>query len=407
MRKTGGNMFTIQNFGLLLFLAALVAMAARRIKLPYTVGLVFAGLILSLTGAFSQVTLTGDLIFSVFLPPLVFEAAFAIRWRELRQDLLPVLALASLGVGVATAIIAAGMHWLVGWGWSAALLFGSLIAATDPVSVIAVFKESKVGGRLVLLVESESLLNDGIAAVVFGVVLAGATGHAVSAGSVAIDLVREIIGGVGIGLIVAAGLLALAGKNSDHLVEITFTTVAAYGSFLLAQSLHCSGLLATVSCALLMGNHGNIGLRSIQGREAVDAFWEYAAFVANSLIFLLIGVQGNRLLPQLIPLLPALGAGFLLVTVSRAVAVYSLAGGFARSRWRIEPRFQHILVWGGLRGALALALALGLPTDLAHRDEILTVTFGVVAFSILIQGVSMPALLRSLKLFSTDEDAQS
>jgi CPA1 family monovalent cation:H+ antiporter len=295
---------------------------------------------------------------------------------------------------LSAAVTAAGMHALAGWAWSAAALFGVLIAATDPVSVIATFKEAGIHGRLRLLVEAESLLNDGTAAVLFAVTLAVAQGGAVSGAGVVSALATTILGGLACGAAVAAGVLLLAGRTEDHLVEITFTTVAAYGSFFLAEQLHVSGVLATLTTGLLVGNVGSLGAISDKGREAVAAFWEYVAFAVNSLVFLLIGIRLAH--HSFARELGALAAGIGLVTVGRALAVYACCAPFARSPRRVAPAHQHVLFWGGLRGALALALALSLPAATPDRAAIITVAFAVVAFSLIVQGLTITPLLRRL-----------
>lgn len=391
-------MLAIEKVAFLLLLVCLIAMAARRLKLPYTVGLVASGALLSLTGLLSAVSLTKELIFSALLPPLIFEAAFYIPWKELRTDLKPILLLATIGVLLAMGLTAAGMHFLAGWPGPAALVFGTLIAATDPVSVIATFKEAGVHGRLRLLVEAESLFNDGTAAVVFGVVLAWATSGHMALGQIGLDLLREVGGGGLIGLLVAGLVLWIAGKTDDHLVEIALTVVAAYGSFLLAQHFHCSGVLATLCCGLLLGNVGSLGSLSDAGRDAVGSFWEFAAFSVNSIIFLLIGAQEQGLLGQLQHYILPILIAIVIVTLGRGVAVYPLCRLLSRSKQAISLPLQHILFWGGLRGALALALVLGLPQDLPLRQELVTTTFGVVVFSVIVQGLTFMPLLKYLKL---------
>ncbi len=387
-------MSDIERVLLLLLIAALVAMLARRLRVPYSVGLVTTGIALAFFSIQPEVSLTKELIFTTLLPPLIFEAAFFLHWPELRRDFWVITALASLGVVLSAAITAAGMHYFAGWQWMGALVFGVLIAATDPVSVIATFKEAKVGGRLRILVEAESLFNDGTAAVLFSVAIAVAAGGGVSAGFVGFALVKTIGGGILCGAVVGGIMLFLAGRSKDHLVEITFTTVAAYGSFLLAEHFHTSGVLATLTTGLMMGNLGHLGSSTERRWEAVEAFWEYAAFIANSLIFLLIGIREEQ------QNFAALGATALvaiaLVMVGRAAAIYPVCMLFAASKQRVSARHQHILVWGGLRGALGLALALGLPDDVPHHDAIVTVTFAVVAFSILAQGLTMTSLLRGM-----------
>ncbi len=393
-------MLALERVAFLLLVVCLIAMAARRLKLPYTVGLVASGALLSLTGLLPGVSLTKELIFSALLPPLIFEAAFYIPWKELRADLKPILLLATIGVLLAMGLTAVGMHFLAGWPWQAALIFGTLIAATDPVSVIATFKEAGVHGRLRLLVEAESLFNDGTAAVVFGVVLAWATSGHLAAGQLGLDLLREVGGGCLVGLLVGVVLLWIAGHTEDHLVEIALTVVAAYGSFLLAQHFHCSGVLATLCCGLLLGNIGSLGSLSDAGHEAVGSFWEFAAFLVNSIVFLLIGAQEHGLLGQLVRYGIPIVIAIVVVTLGRGAAVYPLCGLLSRSQQKISMPHQHILFWGGLRGALALALVLGLPDGLPLRQELLATTFGVVVFSVVVQGLTFMPLLKRLKLLS-------
>jgi CPA1 family monovalent cation:H+ antiporter len=379
---------------LLLLIAAVVAMITRRLHLPYSVGLVAAGIGLAVVPLVPTVALTKDLIFTALLPPLLFEAAFYIHWDQLRRDLPVVAVLATLGVLLSASVTAIGMSLLSGWEWQSALVFGVLIAATDPVSVIATFKEAKAKGRLLVLIEAESLLNDGTAAVAFGIVLAAASGQQLTPFDVTAALFKTAGGGILCGAVVALAALALAGRTEDHLVEITFTTVAAYGSFLLADRFGMSGVLATITAGLIMGNLKSAGTISDKGKEAVQAFWEYAAFVANSLVFLLIGMHEAHENFAAV-WLPAVIA-IVLVTLSRAVAIYPCCFLFSRSSLRVTPKHQHTLFWGGLRGALALALALSLPPELRQRDEIITISFSVVAFSIFVQGLTMAPFLRRM-----------
>ena len=377
---------------IVLLVTAIVAMLARRLRVPTTAGLVLAGLGLALLPGVISITLTKDLIFDAFLPPLVFEAALYIDWRELRKDLAVILTLATLGVLLTAGVTTLGMHYFARWSWEGAALFGILMSATDPVSVIATFKEIRVHGRLRLLLEAESLFNDGTAAVAFSAVLIFLTGQKLTAGGIGWTLIASITGGILCGAIITWGVLLLAGRTTDHLTEITLTTVAAYGSFLLAERLHLSGVFASLSAGLIVGNAGF--LWSIYSREAVESFWEYAAFVANAFIFVLIGIRtGEQDFASIAPLIPVAVA---VTLVARAVAIYPCCALFGGSTARVKPQHQHILFWGGLRGALALALALGLPTGVPHREKIITTAFVIVAFSIFAQGLTMPPLLRRL-----------
>ncbi len=388
----------LSQLGFLLFVSALVAMLTRRLRMPYTVGLVLAGMVLYFLRIHIKWHLSKELIFSVFLPPLVFEAALFIGWREFKKDLPVVLLLATVGVAVAAAVTAAGMHYALDWDWGSSLAFGVLIAATDPVSVIATFKEAKVQGRLRLLIEAESLLNDGTAAVAFVAVLGFLAGDHPGVAAIAGTLFVTIIGGALIGALVATGFMLLAGRTPDYLVEITFTTLAAYGSFFLAEHFHLSGVLASLTAGLVVGNFRSSSWMTDTGRQALGPFWEYLAFIANSLIFLLIGAQEAQ--QHFDGLWAPLATVLVLVTLGRAMAIYPLCALFSRSRLKVNARHQHVLFWGGLRGALALALALALPEDLPHRDMAITLTFAVVAFSIFAQGLTITPLLRHLKLLA-------
>jgi CPA1 family monovalent cation:H+ antiporter len=380
----------------LLAAAIVVALVARRLKLPYTVGLVFAGMALALLHLQTGIVLSQGLIFTVILPPLLFEAAINISWPDLERDAVPIVILALPGTLIAAAAITTGMFLVLHWPISSAALFGSLIAATDPVAVIAMFKDNKVTGRLRLLVECESLFNDGVAAVLFALVLAGV--QAAGGPNIGLASLELVGGGIAIGVVCAGAAILLAGRTTDHLIEATLTTVTAYGSFLLATHFGASGVLATVSAGLVMGNIGILGVGdrsrlALKGRAFVLDLWDFIAFIANSLIFLLIGITIGGLSR------PAFGAGALivilvLVLLSRALTVYPLCAILHRSAWKIPFHTQHVLWWGGLRGALGLALALSLPATILLRREILFATFGVVAFSVVVQGLTMPWLLR-------------
>jgi monovalent cation:H+ antiporter, CPA1 family len=380
------------TMGLLLFVACLVAIVTRRIGLPYAIGLVVAGIGLSVAGYHSGIELTPELIFNFLLPPLIFEAALHLGWKQARREAPLVLTLAFVGTLISAAIAAAGMHWLVGWGWQASLIFGSLIGATDPVSVIAMMKEQNAEPRLRFIMESESLVNDGAAAVLFSLSVAAIGGASTSFGAIGASLILTVYGGVMCGLLVSGGLLLIAGRSQDHLVELTLTVLAAYGSFALAQEFNVSGVLATLSAGMLVGNYGRGRILTDRGGEAIIRFWDFAAFLANSIIFILIGSRAMNqsfaayLWPAQIGIALALGG--------RAVAIYPIGALFARTKLAMNHMTCHILFWGGLRGALALALALAAPISVPEHDAIVGVAFAVVAFSIFVQGLTVSRLLR-------------
>ena len=383
--------------GFLLLVACLIAIVSRRVGLPYSVGLVAAGLLIAFIPEAPELGLSRDLIFNILLPPLVFEAALQLPWKEFRRELPVTLTLAFVGVALAAIVVAFGMHYALGWTWLGASIFAVLIAATDPVSVIAAFKEMKAEKRLCMLVESESLLNDGVAAVGFAVLAAVAAGASTSAGSLVTSFLWTLLGGALIGAIVSGLILLIAGRTRDHLVEITLTTLAAYGSFLIAQRLDASGVLASLTAGLMIGNLGSRGPISEAGRPHVLAAWEFFAFVANSFVFLLIGIQLAAVGISRLGGITA-AAAILLVILGRAIAVYPLANLFQPSRLKVPLSYQHVLFWGGLRGALALALALAIPPTVPERGAIVLSAFVVVAFSIFVQGLTMPWLVERLGL---------
>ena len=388
---------SLAPIGLLLLVACLIAMISRRVGLPYSVGLVAAGLLIAVIPEAPEFTLSRDLIFNVLLPPLVFEAALQLPWKDFRRELPVTLTLAFAGVALAALVVAGGLHYGLHWSWIGAGLFAVLIAATDPVAVIAAFKEMNADKRLCMLVESESLLNDGVVAVGFAVLAAVAAGASAGIGSVVPSFLWTMLGGVLVGAAASGLVLLLAGRTKDHLVEITLTTLAAYGSFLVAERLHASGVLASLTAGLMIGNLGSRGPISEAGRPHVLAAWEFFAFVANSFVFLLIGIQLVGVSITRLGWLTA-AIAILLVLAGRAIAVYPLSNLFRPTELRVPFSFQNVLFWGGLRGALALALALTVPLSVPERDPIILSAFVVVAFSIFVQGLTMPWLVERLGL---------
>jgi CPA1 family monovalent cation:H+ antiporter len=388
----GVNEADLLPVGLLFGTACLVAIITRRIGLPYAVGLVAAGIALGFTHWLGAVALTPQLVFTLLLPPLVFEASLHLGWRQARREAPLVLTLAFVGTLLAAVVVAVGMHGLAGWGWPASALFGALIGATDPVSVIALMKEQEAEPRLRFIMESESLVNDGAAAVLFAVCLSAIGNHGIGAQAIAGSVILIVGGGIACGLAVGGGVLLIAGRSDDHLVELTLTLLAAYGAFALAQWIGGSGILATLAAGMLVGNSGRGRILSERGGEAVIRFWDFAAFLANSVIFILIGSRAAsqdfaaNWWPVVIAIVLSLGG--------RAVAIYPVGALFARTPLALDMQTRNLLFWGGLRGALALALALAVPASLVERNALIGVTLAVVAFSIVVQGLTVPGLLR-------------
>jgi CPA1 family monovalent cation:H+ antiporter len=385
----------------LLLIASLVAIFVQRIRLPYTVALVLVGLALTFQDII-RVELTREIILALFLPPLLFEAAFHIDFRALRENMTPILVMAIPGVILSTFIIGGLVSFGTSLALPVALVFGSLIAATDPVAVIAIFRALGVPKKLATLVEGESLFNDGTAVVLFNIILGVAlTGH-FSLAEGLWEFVKVSAGGLAIGLGLGWVTAQIIARVDDYLIETTLTTVLAFGSFLIAEEIHVSGVLAVVAAGIVNGNIGPRGM-SPSTKIVLFNFWEYLAFLANSLIFLLIGleIELNILFENMDSIIIAVIA----VLLGRVVAVYGLNWIVSRFVGQKVPlSWQHVLTWGGLRGAVSLALALGLPAALGpDRDLILAMAFGVVLITLLSQATTMQTLLRWLKIIVRPE----
>lgn len=393
---------TITIFIFLLLIASGVAMATRWIRVPYTLALVIVGLIISPMHFLPVVHISPDLILLIFLPALLFEAAWNLKLDSLRENIGPILLLAVIGVCVSVGVVATVLHWGIDLPWSTALLFGAMISATDPVSVLAIFKKLGLPRRLATIVEGESLFNDGTAVVVFKIMLGIVIGANLdqSSSGIALDSLREFVtvvfGGFAVGAAVGILASALTSRFDDHLLEITLTTIAAYGSFLGAEGLHVSPVIAVLVAGLILGNYGRERGMSPTTQVAVNSFWEYAAFVVNSLVFLLIGLEIQ--LPTLLENATGLVWAILAMLASRIVAVYGLMPLANRFFPPVPFRWQHVLFWGGLRGSLSMALALSLPLPPGERSQLVTLIFGAVIFSLLAQGLTVGPLLKWLRL---------
>ena len=380
----------------LLLLAAIVGIFTKRLRVPYTVGLVLIGLVLSTQGQI-EFDITPELFLALLVPPLIFEAAFHLKWEDLRRDLPPVLALAIPGVLITTGLVGLVVTAGTSVPLSVALVFGALVAATDPVAVVALFRSMGVPKRLQVLLEGESLLNDGTAIVVFNLmVVIAVTGHFSLMDSL-MDFLVVSGGGLAIGILLGVIYAQIIRHIDDPLIETTLTAILAFGAYLIAEQFHVSGVLAVVAAGLVAGNVGPREM-SASTKMLVFNFWEIAAFLANSLVFLLIGLQID---PQLlITHWAVILVAIIAVLVARAVGVYGLT-------WvgrGVPRRFKHVLFWGGLRGAISLALAISLPASLgAVRGEIQAMAFGVVLFTLLVQGLTMQPLIKRLNLIPSSK----
>jgi len=397
----------------LLLVASLAAIFMQRFRLPYTVGLVVIGLLFTAMFDLPEevaavISNSPAIILSLLVPPLIFEAAFHLRMEDLRRDLGLILLLAVPGVILSTLVVGGLVNLGTGISLQLTMVFGALIAATDPVAVVALFRRLGAPKRLQVLLEGESLFNDGTAIVMFNIMLAIAgisSGHGVSstltANSGILSWIAEFIrvagGGVATGIILGMFVSQIIGRIDDPLVETTLTTVLAFGSYLVGEHLlGVSGVLAVVAAGIVNGNVGPHGM-SATTRIVVFNFWEYAAFLANSVIFLLIGLTIN--ITDMVSDLPAIGVAILAVLVARALGIY----GFSLFSREIKTKWKHIMYWGGMRGAIALALVLTIPSQVEYVDKLRNMAFGVVLFTLLVQGVSMDWVVKKLQIVHRSE----
>jgi monovalent cation:H+ antiporter, CPA1 family len=400
----------------LLLIAAGVYAFTKKVKLPFTVLLVITGMALTalseayphLLPGIAEFEISPGLILFVFLPTLIFESAYNLDYRHLQHNLGPVLTLAVPGLLVSTFVIG-GIVWyltsLLGATipFTAALLLGAILSATDPVSVVSLFKKLGAPERLTILVEGESLFNDAtsivLAAILTDIVIkAGAiTAGTVLGGVASFGVI--FLGGLVVGGIMAfiAGLV-LGKVEEDPSIEITLTTVLAYMSFFVAESIfHVSGVMAVIAAGLVLGGWGRMKV-SVKVRNYLEHFWEYMAFMANALIFLLVGLRVE--LHELWNAIAIVGVVILSMLISRSGVVYALTPLVGRLPGvePVETRYQHVMFWGGLRGAIALAIVLSLPDEFALKELFVTLVIGAVLFTLLVPGLTIEALVKKLKL---------
>jgi CPA1 family monovalent cation:H+ antiporter len=388
-------------FVLLFSVATAVAIATQRLRLPYTVALVLAGLVLGTLPIEPRPSLTRDLLFAIVLPGLVFEAAVHLREEWLTETWASIVALAVPGVVAALGLTA----WILlrparafapTFTMLDALVLAAATVATDPIAVVATFRSLKVPPRLAVLVEGESLLNDGTGVVVFNLVVAAATGQVSSIPGAAWQFLLVSAGGALVGLILAGVIVQVLRRLDDPMIEVTLTVIAAYGSFAIAEQVGVSGVIATVAAGLVCGRAARAGAHESNTIAALRTFWEYVAFALNSIVFLLIGMEIR--LSELLAHWKLILLGYAAITLVRFAIVSATTAALRRTREAIPWRWTAVIGWSGLRGALAMVLALSIPPEFASRGTIIHMTFGVVVLSIIVQGLTVGPLVRALDI---------
>ncbi len=369
----------------------IVAFASRRLRIPYTVTLVLVGLAFSALPFRGELGVSPGLAVAVLLPGLVFEAAYRLDGDELRRTFGGVALLAIPGVLISAGVVTVVLHLATGLPLDEAFLVGAMVSATDPVAVVATMRRLRAPRRLVTLIDAESLFNDGTGILVFTIALA-TFGGGTTLGEGVVTFITGLAVSVLIGAIAGFAIARLAAVTDDHLIELTFTLLAAYGTYLVADLFHESGIIATVVAGIVLGTYGRrVGL-SARAQESIDVVWEFLAFVLTAVVFLLIGVAIpiDTVASAAVPI----AWGVFAVLVGRAVVVYGLLGGTARLVHRVglgpglPIGWLHVMNWAGLRGAVAMALALSLPETVPDRTLLQGITFGIVLFTVIVQGTT-------------------
>jgi CPA1 family monovalent cation:H+ antiporter len=380
--------------------AVLLRAVSRRARMPYAVVLAAGGIAVGLIPGVPQQVVSPDLILLAFVPGLVFQASLTVDLSALRRMLVPVALLATAGVAVTVVLIGVLAHALLGLRLADGMLLGAVLAPTDPIAMVSVLRRQHAPARLAALLEGESLLNDGTGVAVFAALVVSIGSGAPSAGDVLSRFAVETAGGAAVGLLVGAmGVTLLRSFTDPHepQVEILVTLMIAYGSYLAADLLGASGIIAVVMVGLLVAGTGR-RLR-LHGEELTD-FWEVLAFVLNAILFLLIGtaLPAQRLLEAA----GTMAGAFLLMVAARALPVYGLLL-VADPRSRLIPwRWRHLAFWAGLRGALSVALALSLTGNPRVAPEVPTIAYGVVVLSLLVQGGLAGTVARRLRIGGMD-----
>jgi NhaP-type Na+/H+ and K+/H+ antiporters len=388
-----------QRFLLLLILvgalATVLGLVSKRARLlPYPVVLAAAGVAVGLLPGGQFPRLGGNVILLAFVPGLIFEAALTLDLAELRRRILPVGLLATVGVAMTVLLIGALTHLSLGFSWASGMLLGAILAATDPIAVITLLRRLKAPAGLAAILEGESLFNDGTGVAVFSAVLATILSGAPSFGDATIRFFEITLGGTAIGLAVGFVGLALLRFAEDAPLEILATLVIAYGSYLAADLVHASGIVAVVVAGIVVARYGaQIG--RLHGPQLIG-FWNLLAFVLNAMLFILVGAA----LPAwtLLPVASLVLVAFVIMLVTRAVPVYGLLGLAALRPPPIPWRWRHVTFWSGLRGALAVALALSVAGVAGVDSRVSVVAYGVVLLSLLVQGALMAPVMRGLRI---------
>jgi Na+:H+ antiporter len=386
----------------LMVAALILAIGAKRAHVPYNVALVVGGMLITLSHVLPEAPhLEPEVVFLVCLPALLFEGGFTAHLDSIRANLLPIALLATVGVIVAIGATGGFLHLALALPWGPAVLLGCILAVTDTVSILFAFRRAAVPSRLAAIVLGESLFNDGTALVAYAAISGIVAGGAVTVPVLAAKVVVATVGGLAVGLALGTVGSFVIRRTEDPLAEIMATTALAFAAFVGAEELHVSGAIAGVTAGLTVGATARRTL-SPSSQVAIHSFWEYMAFGVNTFLFLLVGLSSNP--ATLLASAPQTAIAVACVFAGRAVAIYLpfLFLGVFRPSQAVPPRWQHVFVIGNIKGALSIALALGLPRETPFRSLLVEVAFGVTFISLVVQGLMLPRMLDWLGLTRRD-----
>ncbi|BFM39882.1 cation:proton antiporter [Synechocystis sp. LKSZ1] len=400
----------LEQFVIVLSVSLSVATLSRIVpwlrQIPYTLLLVIVGLGLSFVDV-RLVNLSPQLILEIFLPPLLFEAAWNVRWPDLKANWFPVTLFTIFGVIISIVAIGFSLSQFTSLTLPTALLVAASLSTTDPVSVVGLFRQLGASKKLSILMEGESLFNDGVAVVAFVLLVSLPFGSELISVPIVLPLFLSFVGiGLGIGCLIGFGISYLTQRFDLPLVEQSLTLVAAYATYLITEELGGSGVIGVVTVGIILGNYGSLNGMNPRTRQLVSEFWEFLAFFVNSIVFLLIGDQ-----VRLVNLVDSFGVTCVCILAVVGSRFLTIFGFSALSNWLVQSNIgykeQTVLWWGGLRGSVSVALALSVPGALSQRQEIINVVFGVVLFTLLVQGLTMQGLLERFNLIGDQQLSRS
>lgn len=394
----------LPTFVAILLVACFVGIAVKWIKMPYTIGLVLAGLMIGEFSLLPVVRMDPHMVLFIMLPPLLFTASYNIDLSKFRYVWGPVLLLGTIGVLISTIIIGCGLHYGLGMNALLGLIIGAILATTDPVAVVAIFQKLDVDEKTIYLMEGESLINDGIAVAVFLALEAALiSGFPVSQAinQASINFLTMAGGGLLLGVFFGYGLSKVQRLYEDHLLQIALTIVVAYGTFIVAENMHVSAIIAVVTASVVFGHMARMEYVSPTTLYSTQVFWDSISFIVNSCIFILVGMELSN--PNFYEYRYYIVATLAISIVARLILAYGIAPLASSRFYKITLPIRHLLFFGALRGALSMAMALSIPLEVEAREMIITVTYSVVLISLVAQGLSIEKLSQIFKLIEKED----